>query len=356
MPDGARSPATVSPSIPPKFLIHKVLGTIKSPPAMGNFEKLVLLVVLFVGAIVLAISLNQGSGAVQAAGPLDAQALDSGLLPGPGATPGAGERARLDEETSRANPWLGAEPAGLNPSTPAPEDDAGLLLNAGQEEPSSLAADPVSDTSHRILHETNGLRPSFLDDYMVYVAVEGDTWSGLAQRFYQDGRYTRNLHLANEDVDELVPGRELLVPVFDFIESDAGLRSPTEPVRPPSSGAQFAAEPPSASAPERTTSATTKTSGPAKPVSAGGEYVVRAGDTLSDISLAALGTVTRWQEIFELNRDVLKKPEALQVGMKLRLPAGAAPVSQATGSAGSKPVAKSTPAKTESAPKKKKVD
>ncbi len=49
-------------------------------------------------------------------------------------------------------------------------------------------------------------------------------------------------------------------------------------------------------------------------------YVVRPGDTLSTIAARCLGSSQRYQEIFEANRDVLVNPNALQVGMELRLP------------------------------------
>ena len=67
---------------------------------------------------------------------------------------------------------------------------------------------------------------------------------------------------------------------------------------------------------------------------ADGVYVVRPGDTLSEIALAELGTSKRWTEIRDLNGGL--DPAGLRVGMKLRMPAGAgstAPV----GTAAAKP-------------------
>jgi nucleoid-associated protein YgaU len=49
-------------------------------------------------------------------------------------------------------------------------------------------------------------------------------------------------------------------------------------------------------------------------------YVVRAGDTLSEISQAVLGSARRWRELIELNPGV--RPAGLRVGTRLRLPAG----------------------------------
>jgi LysM repeat protein len=50
------------------------------------------------------------------------------------------------------------------------------------------------------------------------------------------------------------------------------------------------------------------------------EYVVQAGDTLIGISKRELRDATRWYEIFDGNRDVLRSPDELRAGMTLRLP------------------------------------
>ncbi len=49
-------------------------------------------------------------------------------------------------------------------------------------------------------------------------------------------------------------------------------------------------------------------------------HVVQRGDSLSRIAREKLGSVSRWREIYTLNRDQLDSPHALQVGMKLKLP------------------------------------
>jgi LysM repeat protein len=49
-------------------------------------------------------------------------------------------------------------------------------------------------------------------------------------------------------------------------------------------------------------------------------HVVKSGDMLSTISKKYLGSSARYHEIYEANRDVLKSPHDLQVGMKLKIP------------------------------------
>ena len=50
-------------------------------------------------------------------------------------------------------------------------------------------------------------------------------------------------------------------------------------------------------------------------------HTVMAGESLSGISQAKLGTSDRWVEIFDLNRDALASPDLLEVGQVLDVPA-----------------------------------
>jgi nucleoid-associated protein YgaU len=333
---------------------------------MGKLEKLIVLAVLFAAAIVLAISLNRGKGEVQASDPLTGA---QELLEGGATEPTPAPVSEFGSGAPATNPAVGSAPA-------ATEKAPSLLLDAGSE--TNLAAKPASpqgesaswpdstsgstlaleqsDPSRPILMESQGLRPSFMDEYRMYTVAEGDTWSSLAQRFYQDGRYTRNLHLANEDLAELTPGKDILVPVFDLLALDAGLKSGE-------------ASAPTAAAPSAAPAATfdqapTRKEGTGSLPPAGTklvEYEVRAGDTLSDLSLAVFGTATRWQELLDANKDVLQKPEQLRVGMKLKIPAGGKlPTTAKPAAKKAEPKPKTAPtdkapATASAAPKKKKV-
>lgn len=50
------------------------------------------------------------------------------------------------------------------------------------------------------------------------------------------------------------------------------------------------------------------------------EHVVRPGETLSALAAKYLGNRSHYDQIFEANRDQLTSPDALQVGMRLRIP------------------------------------
>src|SRR5687767_6984277 len=49
-------------------------------------------------------------------------------------------------------------------------------------------------------------------------------------------------------------------------------------------------------------------------------YTVKAGDTLSEIAKAHLGSAGAYMKIFELNKDQLTDPDKIKPGQVLRLP------------------------------------
>jgi len=49
-------------------------------------------------------------------------------------------------------------------------------------------------------------------------------------------------------------------------------------------------------------------------------YTVKAGDTLSAIAKAQLGSASAYMKIFELNKDQLSDPDKIKPGQVLRLP------------------------------------
>lgn len=49
-------------------------------------------------------------------------------------------------------------------------------------------------------------------------------------------------------------------------------------------------------------------------------YVVQSGDSLSKIAKRFYGDASAWKRIFEANKDVVKNPDLIQPGWKLRIP------------------------------------
>ncbi len=53
----------------------------------------------------------------------------------------------------------------------------------------------------------------------------------------------------------------------------------------------------------------------------GGVYVVVKGDSLWEIAKHELGDSSRWNEIYELNRDTIRDPRVIRIGQEILLPA-----------------------------------
>jgi LysM repeat protein len=51
-----------------------------------------------------------------------------------------------------------------------------------------------------------------------------------------------------------------------------------------------------------------------------GIYTVEPGDTLSKIAKKYLDSANRYNDIFNLNKDILSNPDLIKVGQKLKIP------------------------------------
>lgn len=49
-------------------------------------------------------------------------------------------------------------------------------------------------------------------------------------------------------------------------------------------------------------------------------HTVKSGDTLTSIAKQYYGDASNWQKILDANKDILKSPNSLQVGQKLKIP------------------------------------
>lgn len=50
------------------------------------------------------------------------------------------------------------------------------------------------------------------------------------------------------------------------------------------------------------------------------EYVVKQGDNLWRISVQAYGDGYQWMNVYRANKDLIKNPNKIEIGMKLALP------------------------------------
>lgn len=50
-------------------------------------------------------------------------------------------------------------------------------------------------------------------------------------------------------------------------------------------------------------------------------YIVKSGDTLSDIAQSEMGDAKRWPELYEANKDAVgKNPDLIHPGLELKIP------------------------------------
>ncbi|GIW72369.1 MAG: hypothetical protein KatS3mg102_1911 [Planctomycetota bacterium] len=153
-----------------------------------------------------------------------------------------------------------------------------------------------------------------------YVVREGDTLSGIAARVLGSARAYPILLELNRDrlpgPRALRAGMELRVPSPEWLRYQAERRR-RQAATPSGGAARTGAEPaPPAPGP-----------GPAGGTAAGSGapghaavYVVQPGDTLGAIAQRLLGSVRHTRLLEEANRDVIRDPGRLQVGMRLRIP------------------------------------
>jgi nucleoid-associated protein YgaU len=267
---------------------------------MGKVEKVIVLSVLFLIALILVVSLTvddplNKSRVVEAGAPPN-RANPTPIVPAP-----ANELASANSDknappllSSQVTPSAGAAaPAPV----PAPVDPA---PSAAPEKTLPVAGDviPAPATSAlppgALLKKLDGLQDSILPDMKLYTWKEGDSYRSIAQNYYGNVQKMTVLKRSNEGRTDVQPGQQIFVPVFD---TDVGMPTKFE-------------------APKNDKAAD------AKAVVPGGSriHVVKDGESLWKIAKVELGNGDRWKEIYELNRDVLAKPEAVHKGQRLRIP------------------------------------
>lgn len=257
---------------------------------MGNFEKLVVLTVLFLAVIILGVSLHQADEPELGGGPLGA--LEEPVASNDEAAP-TGGNAALSSLTQPVAPKQERPVDGPADTTVKERPDFGAM--GANEAAAKPQAAPAKAEPRGLLVTTLGLaEPLFGDDYMVYTWKSGDTLTALAERFYGDRNRRALIHTNNEGA-QYRPGDQIMLPVRDMA-AEAGQRAAFEPV--PAHAKPVANQP----AAEVLT------------------YTVKDGDSLWGIAKDAYGKGTEWEQIYKANRDVMKNETDIKPGMVLRIP------------------------------------
>jgi nucleoid-associated protein YgaU len=273
---------------------------------MGQFEKVVVLIVFFLVTVIFVVTLNptdkegpvfdMGAKEVLAESPATGQAapVDLGVSDG-----GAGQNPRTVESDRGGPTKVDPQPAsGLTlqeriergKRNEEKAADPSLLLDAGGSGSTSMRQLPKGAA----LITLEGLEDTWDDNFKEYTWKKGDSFVGLAERLYGDRAKSALLRRMCEGVTYVPPGDKILVPVFD------------------QSGGDLAVE----GSDSRTDDSASK---PAV-TGAGGSYKVIDGDSLWVISKKVYGKGSRWEEIYEANRDLLDSPDDVAVDMVLRIP------------------------------------
>ncbi len=260
---------------------------------MGNFEKVVVLLILLVCVVVLSISLRSPE--------VDAPQNRKGAQ----TVSGLGTEPVREILADRQSPAPSVRDHSADKSASANlRDSIGTLEETDREiavnEPEiSKAATPVLDPLLSSLVRTGGgrqvalvstkaLKKTVSPDFMIYTCRKGDNWRSLSERFYGDVDHAQLLLTANEEVESPEVNDLILVPVYELdIRNE-----PREPAKPRD-----------------------EVVGPVE-----SSYSVQSGDTLSTISTKMYGTGSRWMQIYDANRNILDDPHALKVGQKLLIP------------------------------------
>jgi len=335
---------------------------------MGNFEKLVVLTVLFLAAIVLGVSLNappdvEAAGAIAARGPLEAARArldESGAREADAdAAPVASEResARIAQTPPASDPAAADGAFSWRADATAPVDGGPAARESGRSVPGGPAATLKSATpaapGGSTLAASGRARPTASDPALLSSTVSKETaaretaatptTAPTTTPTTTQGPAGERASSASGAPPRIVRDDPRLEPtahpdyrIYTWSEGDtwtglsqlayggarfvSQLRASNEGRETPragtavlvpvhdlgyDAGARPAAEP---AAPRAASAPVART------------HEVRDGESLWVISKRHYGTGTRWTEIFEANRDVLPSADSLKVGTVLRIP------------------------------------
>lgn len=232
----------------------------------------------------------------------------------PGQTP-ALEDAPLGEVAPLEEPGIEVAPDELAPLMEEPETEpAPLRTRVGQPQrmPTNTNFNRTA-AAEMVPYNEKGTAPpagGFGAQDQSHTVAAGESYWTISKKHYRLGRYSAALAEYNKgripQPDKIKPGMKVIIPPVETLEKRYEQLI-------------FGA------------SATVSKEEAAAPVKSGffvdanGEpmYRVGEGDTLSTIAQDHLGRSSRWTQIVQLNPVALKNPDAMKLGMVLRLPANA---------------------------------
>lgn len=151
-----------------------------------------------------------------------------------------------------------------------------------------------------------------------YTVQAGDTLMKIAEKYYGDKRQWTRIRDANKGLNpnRIAAGQVLTLPAKEGAGggktgvTGGSLASGATPAKPSGDTTKAATGP----------DAKTATIPPAGTAKSPTVHRVAAGETLQALAKKYLKSERRWREIYELNRALLRSPDALEIGMQLRIP------------------------------------
>lgn len=259
---------------------------------MGNFEKLVVLTVMFLAVIILGVTMYEDGG-TRPDDPLGL--VDQGTEEVAKAEPEAPKTGRESNRGAMSS-LVEKETPKVKKETKSQPKEPVAAEKPVQKQPKPAGAKAAGS----LFVTTAGLeKPLFGDEYLLYTWRTGDTIALVADRYYGDRKLRYLIRNSNEGA-AYRPGDKINLPFRDA-SVEAGTRPALEPA-------------PAHAAPQAV-----KEDKPA-PSRKVQTYTVEDGDSLWSIASEAYGKGTKWEAIFKANRDQLDDASDLKPGMVLRIP------------------------------------
>ena len=279
--------------------------------------------------------------------PATASATD--LNPGSGFESGPGEPANLfpDSNSGRSETGTAANDPFQPPLKPAPNGSR----TTGT--PAAVSGSPFGNERHSTESSSRSTtfaskpgssdKPGSIDKPGTYTVQEGDTYWNISKKVYGTAKYFQVLADHNlgtiADPQKMQAGVVVQTPDASVLQrkmttvvrtAPTGLTGSIETSgradRSVSAGSSGSAG--SSSESVAASQPATKTEPSGILFNEQGYPMFRIGetDTLTSIASDHLGRASRWQQVYNMNRDQLQSPDKLQIGMLLKLPADASRV------------------------------
>lgn len=227
--------------------------------------------------------------------------LASGTKPAENNSPAATELSLLPSAVAATNPSETTGTVSVQPLTALAETTDNKVDSTG-------ASAELGRTSSPQIKSSKATSPE------IYVVAEGDNLGTIAKKVYgsQHGNEKNNItriFQANRSTlkspDEIYVGQKLVIPLL--AESQAGKNNLEKLSRP------TLLEEAKSIGQKNVTTAPSRAEG-------NKSYTVQQGDSLWQIAAKQLGDGSRYEEIIELNANILESEDNLAVGMCLKLP------------------------------------